>query len=271
MKYVLAALVMIILVVLLIKQTGWSRKALTWPEIALREGVAPVQKGLAATKKSVGGFFSYFTSLRDLKEENVSLRDQIDKLNTEADKIKEYKLENHRLHKLLGLEEAITNTYEMRSANVIASDVGNWIQTIVIDSGSNVGVQKDMAVISKDGLVGRVWSVTPNTAEVRLIIDRDSAVGAMVHDTRLPGVLDGNGENNALEMLHIPNDAYVEPNQTIITSGLESSFPKGLRIGYISRVYADPNGLTKRAVVAPFTDFERLEEVLVILRVKRGA
>lgn len=269
-KYVLAALAAVIIVALLIKQTGWSRKNLTWPEIAIREGVAPIQKSFAAAKIGVGGFFAYFSSLKELRGENLRLREQIDKFNIDVQKVKEYKLENHRLHIMLNLKESMADSYKLVSANVIARDVSNWTHTIVIDIGSNDGVKADMAVISKEGLVGRVWAVTPNTAEVRLIVDRDSAVGGMIQDTRLPGIVDGNGENSALEFVHIPNDVFIEPNQTVTTSGLESLFPKGLRIGYISEIYPEPNGLTKRAVVIPFVDFHRLEEVMVILQVRRG-
>lgn len=269
-KYLFIAIVAIVLVAVLIKQTGWARNALTWPEIAMREGVAPIQKGLAAAKKSAGGFFSYFTSLRELKAENLQLQEQLEKLTTDLEKFKEYKLENHRLHKLLDIEQIISDSYNLTAANVIARDVSNWTHTIIIDKGSNSGLKKEMAVVSKDGLVGRIWALTPNTAEVRLIVDRDSAVGAMVQDTRVAGVIDGGGEHADLEMIHIPNDAHIEVNQTIITSGLGSSLPKGIRIGYISNVYSDPNGLTKRAVIAPFADFHRLEEVMIILRVKRG-
>ena len=266
----MAALAVVIIVALLIKQTGWARKNLTWPEIAIREGVAPVQKALAATKKGIGGFFTYFSSLKELQGENLRLREQIDKSNMDAQKLEEYKLESYRLHKLLKLQETIADSYKLVSADVIARDVSNWTHTIIIDSGSKDGIKTDMAVISKEGLVGRVWVVTPNTAEVRLIVDRDSAVGAMVQDIRLPGVVDGNGENASLEMVHIPNDVFIEANQTVVTSGLESIFPKGIRLGYVSEIYPDPNGLTKRAVIVPFVDFHRLEEVMVILQVKRG-
>lgn len=122
-----------------------------------------------------------------------------------------------------------------------------------------------MPVINESGLVGRVINVTSHTSEVLLILDREGAVGAMVQQTRIPGVVEGLGSpTDQLQMIHIAQDAPVKVNQVVITSGYGGIFPKGLRIGYVKEIFPEGNGLMKRAVLQPFVDFDRLEEIMVI-------
>ena len=148
---------------------------------------------------------------------------------------------------------------------VTARDLENLHQTLIINKGSEDGIRKDMPVINEQGLIGRIINVTDRTSEVLLILDREGAVGAMVQQTRVPGVVEGLGPgSDQLQMIHINVDAPIGVNQVIITSGYGGIFPKGLRIGYVKEIIPEANGLMKRAVIQPFVDFDRLEEILVV-------
>jgi rod shape-determining protein MreC len=126
-----------------------------------------------------------------------------------------------------------------------------------------------MPVINEQGLVGRIINVTNSTAEVLLIMDREGAVGALVQQTRVPGVVEGLGPNSSqLQMLHIAVDAPISVNQVVVTSGYGGKFPKGLRIGYVTEIIPQGDGLMKKAIIQPFVDFGRLEEIMVVTGVE---
>lgn len=248
-----------------IQQTGFHRPGLSKGEEILRSALAPLQSGVMIVSNKVSGFLSYVTSIAEVRVENERLKDQVNQLITENNRLIEYRQENARLRKLLSFQEAVGSNYSLIAARVIARNPENWYSTLSIDKGQIQGIEKNMPVINDVGLVGRVINVAPDSAEVLLIIDREGAVGGMVQQSRVPGVVEGYGPNtDLLQMIHLAHDAPVYRNQVVITSGLGGIFPKGLRIGYVNNVVPEANGLMKRAYLQPFVDFDRLEEVMVI-------
>jgi rod shape-determining protein MreC len=128
---------------------------------------------------------------------------------------------------------------------------------------------KDMTVVASQGLVGSVVSVYNNSAKVQLILDPRSAVGCLVQrpESRVAGIVEGSGANPlAPRMVNIARDADVIKSDKIITSGFGGIFPKGLLVGEVADVVNDEGGLLKYAVLKPAVDFDKLEEVLVIVR-----
>ena len=248
-----------------IQQTGFHRPGLSKGEEILRSALAPLQSGVMIVSNKVSGFLSYVTSIAEVRVENERLKDQVNQLITENNRLIEYRQENACLRKLLSFQEAVGSNYSLIAARVIARNPENWYSTLSIDKGQIQGIEKNMPVINDVGLVGRVINVAPDSAEVLLIIDREGAVGGMVQQSRVPGVVEGYGPNtDLLQMIHLAHDAPVYRNQVVITSGLGGIFPKGLRIGYVNNVVPEANGLMKRAYLQPFVDFDRLEEVMVI-------
>jgi rod shape-determining protein MreC len=268
-KKFLGVLVLLIIALLTMKFTGIERTTLTPVEKALRELLAPLQSGVTTVARSLSNVTDSILSYKEIQEENKLLKEKVRKLTIENSHLEEFRQENVRLNLLLDFKRQYEERWEMEPAHVIARDYDNWNSTIIIDKGSNHGIKKDMAVSNYQGLVGRVINVTPNTAEVLLIIDSESAVGALAQTTRVPGVVEAATDGNEkLQMVHIPHDAPLPVNGVIITSGLGQIFPKGLKIGYIKKVIPAPNGLVKKALVKPFVDFDSLEEVLVIKKDK---
>ncbi|MEL7564712.1 MAG: rod shape-determining protein MreC [Dehalobacterium sp.] len=259
-------IVLIIILLTFAYHTGMERNNLTFLEIWIRDILAPLESGAMTVLNGTKGVVGYFTGYDDLLAEKGELKKEVADLKEKVNSLQEAQLENARLHKLLVMKESMEPEWQMVSAKVIARDTGNWYHSIIINRGMSDGLEKDMVVINYDGLVGRIISVTNNTAEVLLLVDREGAVGCIVQLSRTPGVIEGQGSKELLRMIHFPHDADIKENQNVLTSGLGGIFPAGLRIGYITEIKVEANGLMKQAEIKPFVDFDRLEEVLVLTK-----
>jgi rod shape-determining protein MreC len=255
----------VILLLYIIQSTGWQRADMAAPGKPLREIVRPVQIAVNAIAGAVGEFFGYFSDNQALRQENEVLKEALATAEYWVQQMQELQAENRRLGELLDFRSSYAREFDLEVALVIGRGPDKWNQTVVLDKGSAAGIEPDMPVITLAGMVVRVVAVTPNTAEVLLIIDRQSAVGARITETRFaPGIVSGTGQDNLLEMLRIEQDVEIVPGQTVITSGYGSIFPRGLMIGVVEEVIPDASGLTSRAAIKPAVDFRRLEEVMVI-------
>lgn len=268
LKLLAFVVVMLLISFSLISMSDLDRQELSPAEKTVKELLAPLQNGVTSVDKGVTNFFGYFTDIQMLQAENRDLEQQVGKLNGQLATLKELMLENQRLRSLLDIKSQFGENFEMVSALVIGRDPSNWYRSISLDKGSLDGIQKDMAVVTHEGLVGRIINVTPNTAEVLLILDHEGAVGGRIQESRItPGVVEGIGDLGLIQLIHLAHDAEIEEGQTVITSGLGGIFPRGLKIGKIVSVELEPDGLLKKGIVQPFVDFSRLEEVLIIKKV----
>ena len=156
------------------------------------------------------------------------------------------------------------------AARVIGRDASNWWKTIQIDRGTRDGVRENCPVLSADGLVGKTISVTKGEARVLLLVDPNCKVSALLQDSRQPGIVAGVDEKFAsaprCQMTFVNRDTKIKPGETIVTSGLGSVFPKGFLIGTVVRAQLNAqSGMYQDIEVKPAADFQRLEEVIVIL------
>jgi rod shape-determining protein MreC len=129
-----------------------------------------------------------------------------------------------------------------------------------------------MTVLNHSGLIGRITAVLPESSEVMLLPDRESAVGARVWSTReVIGVVEGEGSvSSTLQIIHLPHDADLYVGDILVTSGLDEVFPGGIQIGEITAIEYSANGLTKTATVKPYVNFNRLEEVFILMNSRGG-
>jgi len=259
------ATIAVILLLYLTQYTGWHSSDMAGPGKILREITWPAQMAAKEVDDKLRDFFGYFRDNEKLRRENEELRHSLSAAEYWIQQMKELREENLRLGELLDFQTTHSRVFDLVVARVIGRGGDNWSQTVTIDRGSMEGLSSDMAVLAPAGMVGRVISVTAHTAEVLLLIDRESAIGARVMETRFaPGVISGTGLDDFLDLQRVDHDAEVLPGQTVITSGYGSVFPKGLVIGTVDKVTMDPNGLTKSAKILPAVDFRRLEEVMVV-------
>lgn len=215
--------------------------------------------------RQIGAFSGQLmTAYRD----NQVLQTQIEQLRQENLNLHEITAENVRLRTMLDYKTK-NQQLDLVTATVVSRDPGSWTNNIIINRGTNEGISKDMPVITPHGVVGHVVGVYANTAKVQLIIDPRSAVGALVQrpESRVAAIVEGNGVTPlAPRMVNISRDADVIKGDQIITSGFGGIYPKGLAVGEVNDVINDEGGLLKYAVVKPAVDFDRLEEVFVIIR-----
>ena len=173
-------------------------------------------------------------------------------------------LENTRLRALLSLKEH--NPKYVATANVISRGASGWQNTFVIDAGSREGVEKDMTVISPDGLAGKVLGVDRNYSRVLLINDVRFAAAVRIERLGQEAIFSGEGgPGNTCELKYITNDIKVQKGDILTTSGLDGLFPAGLKVGYVSGI-STGEGFFRQVDVTPYADTMRLQEVTIIKR-----
>lgn len=233
-----------------------------------RDAFAPVQSGLTWASRQVQHIVSKPVALYRAAERNKALERQVEQLQSEIVVLNECKAENQRLTELLNYKQVMAQRYDLLVASVIARDPDNWFATVTLNRGSREGVRENMAVLTHQGLVGRVINATEECCEVLLITDPRSGVGALIQEIRTPGIVEGNvGSTGTARIIHIPNDAQVAEGQVVVTSGNGSIYPKGIPIGRIVSVSDESAGLFKRADIQLFAKMYQLEEVFIVTRV----
>jgi len=201
--------------------------------------------------------------IRSSDEENKRLKEELNKLLIDRNKYKEILLENERLRELLSLKE--TEKRYVTAVRIIARGNERWSNTLVIDKGKKDGIEKDMAVTTARGLVGKVLSVTDSYSNILLINDVNFSASVRLQESRTEGIISGTG--SALCVLkYVAHEYDVMENETVLTSGLDSLFPADIPVGTVTRVSKKSGGLFQNIEVTPFQDTKRLEEVTIIRR-----
>ncbi|MGA3350448.1 MAG: rod shape-determining protein MreC [Candidatus Sulfotelmatobacter sp.] len=222
--------------------------------------ITPFERVLVWAQNSSGNLWHDYFFLRGVRAENRQLKQQIDQMRLEQVRLSEDAEQAQRLQKLLAFkEQVIAKTVP---AQVIGSSGSDLSRSIYIDKGSNEGVAPDMAVITSGGIVGKVLRVYPSTALVLMINDQTSGVGAMLEKTRLQGVLKGTADGSVV-LERVMSDEKVVPGDTVLSSGGDQIFPKGLPVGTVAKV-SPGHEMFLNIVVKPAADLNRLEEVLVV-------
>ncbi len=238
----------------------------------------PMQQGVNTTGEWFFDTANDFRTLEEVLEENEQLQAQVDELTIQ---LTNTKLETYELESLRELYEldAKYPTYEKVAASVVAKDSGNWFSSFTINRGTNHGIEKGMNVIAGSGLVGIVTDVGPNYAKVRSIIDDANNVSAMIPSTgdnfNVSGDLKAMNESMVITFSGLRDaENEVKVGDPVVTSYVSDQYQQGILIGYIASIEDGPNNLTKTGTITPVVDFEHLEEVLVITKLKdtgRGA
>ncbi len=203
----------------------------------------------------------YLTDQHLLLQQKEALEKKILELNADQTAVAELRAQNQRLKNMLEFRESGPKNTVV--ANVIGYDPSEWNQSLIIDKGSGQGMAINQAVVSPEGVVGKIAQVSPVSSKVLLIVDRHIRVGAMLENSRDIGVLEGYGPRRC-RLLYIPKEAVIALGQKVLTSGLGGIFPKGLLIGHVTAVGIDELGLYQVAEVEPAVAISRLEEVLVL-------
>lgn len=269
-KRLILLLVSIIILVALIGFSIRDREKLTWPEQFLKDSVGLVQVVFSKPANYVAGVFENIEDLQNTYEENKELKKRLDKVaKLEAD-VQELTKENKELRDVLDKKETLRD-FDPIQATVIGRNPERWNELIMIDKGETSGIKQNMAVITANGLIGKVKSTEKFTATIQLLsaLDPTNRISAKVlqGDKPVYGTIEGyDDEQKLLKLKRIPSDAKVKKGQSVVTSGLGGIFPAGLEIGKVVKVEPDEFGLNQSAYVKPGADFYDIENVMVVKR-----
>ncbi len=231
--------------------------------------VTPFEEGLHWLQASTSGIWHNYLYLRGVRAENRDLKQQIQQMRLEQARMSQDAEQAHRLQSLLEFKEQFIS--QTMAAQVIGSSGSEQSRSIYIDKGAREGLKPDMAVITKDGIVGKVLQVfgsnplERSVSQVLLINDQTSGVGAILDQARLQGILRGTPSGDVV-LEKVMSDETVPVGEMVLTSGGDGIFPKGLPVGKVTKV-SPGSELFLNIRVRPAANLSRLEEVLVVTKI----
>jgi rod shape-determining protein MreC len=223
--------------------------------------MAPVEAAMNNFAQGSTGFVRNYFDLVNVRRENERLKAELAALKSDQSRLIELETENHHLSDLLDLKDVLGGN--SIAANVIGSDANSFARTLIIGQGSSSGVRPGMAVLSFQGVVGKVIAVSPHAARVLILDDHNSALDAFDQRTRTRGIVAG-VVDDGITMKYVERSEDVRPGDTIVTSGLDGIFPRGLLVGTIKSVTGEGPGMFLNVSITPAVDFRSLEQVLVV-------
>lgn len=227
----------------------------------------PFQSAFSWTTNYVSDYLANFKLRKTIEIEYNKLRAENDELTYKSLLNDELEAENERLRNMLNVFDEKKSMNPIM-AQVTGKETSSWFQMFTIDKGSKQGIKENMAVINADGLIGYIYKVYETSSEVISIVDSRASVAALIESSRDQGIVKGTlgiEEDAACRMYYLPVDLVPRPGDTVVTSGVGLSFPKGLKIGVIreSTRYMDEN--KHYVVIEPYVDFMHIEEVIVLI------
>jgi rod shape-determining protein MreC len=235
-------------------------------ERTVRSFVSPLQNAVTSLASAIAGSWNSVAGLRSVGAENERLTKRLRDAELQLLSQRAAVEENARLRAILALKPRLPMATLL--ADVVARNASPWFKTISIDKGSAHGVFHGATVLSPSGVLGRVLTVSPNAANVQLLVDRDSGAAVVTERGRVDGIVSGFQDETdgspLLLMKYVPSLAIVNPGEVVVTSGLDQLFEKGLVVGTVLRV-AEPVGLFKDVWVRPSASPAFAEQVFVSL------
>ena len=240
---------------------GSARLVRVWAVTA----ITPFEKAFVHSVSWGANTWQNYFYLRDVRRQNQKLREEIQRLRLEQVRLAEDADQARRLQTLLAFKEQFIS--QTMAAQVISSTGSEFSRGVYIDKGSRDGIKADMPVITPDGILGKVLRVYPTSSLVLEINDPSSGAGVILQKSRLQGILKGDQSRSGETWItNIMSDEKVEPGDTVLTSGGDRVYPKGLPVGVVDKVLPGPEAFLK-IKVHPAAQLDRVEEVLVITKI----
>ncbi len=227
---------------------------------------SPFEAGVSKIVHTVDDFRQFIWEMSGYREENERLRTENYQLQAQIKSVEEYREENGRLRNLLEFKDSITE-YESQAAQVISYEPNNWYDTIVINRGTQDGIQEGDCVVTDRGVVGKVTETGTNWSRVISVLNSSNAIGVKLTRTGDIGVVEGDselGSEGLCKMSFVDQNAQMIIGDLLQTSGSGGVYPEGLSVGTIKEIKQDNAGTLNYAVVEPAVDFSSLYEVLVL-------
>lgn len=255
------------IIVLSVALWGLSRRDVNVKESTVFENflldtLAPLQRGVSSTHSKIVSFFDHYLFNVNASKQNVVLESNIAELQKEIFNLEQTKSENRRLKDLLEFGEEVSYTKVL--AQVVAWDSSSDFRVIRINKGAKDGIRLQSTVVTASGVVGYIYRLTEHFADILTILDPSNRVDVIIDRTRSNGILEGYSGQKCI-LKYITRTDPVRLNDIVLTSGLGNIYPKGLKIGTVSRVERESYGITQDIEILPTVDFSKLEEVAILI------
>ncbi len=233
----------------------------TWFSTLTQSIAYPFQSAYYFASTHLTEAWNHYIWLVGVREKNRELLEKLHEYEAEIERTKEIRIAHRRLLESLRFKRA--NEDRKTFAQVVGEVENGFSRIIMIDKGSDDGIKRNFSVVSHNGIVGKIQSVTPLQSVVQLITDSHSRFPVLIQRTRTKAFLQG--ANGSLKLEHVPRRVRLKNGDAIIASGLAGIFPKGFPVGTVEKIDRKEFGLFQSASVAPNVDIGKLEEVAVIL------
>jgi rod shape-determining protein MreC len=229
--------------------------------------LSPFERAIVSTGRGVRGFWSGYVDLHSVHEENKRLRQENQELKLQQALWNEDASQAHRLQALVEFKEHFI--HQTLPAQVIGSSGTELSRVLYLDRGSRDGVKPDMAVITPDGIVGKIARTFATTSQVLMITDPTSGVGGLLEVSRLHGIVRGTASGD-IALRYIMQEETIQKGERVLTSGGDRIFPKGLQVGVIRDISRGGDGFYN-LTIAPAANLNRLEEVLIVTQISNDS
>jgi len=231
------------------------------PASAFLEIIRPIDSGFIHITSGASGIVNDYLALVHVREENAHLRLELARVKSDQARLAELETENRHLSELLELRDVLG--LNAVAANVIGSDATGLSHTLILASGESDGLRPGMAVLSNQGVVGKIIAVSPHASRVLLIDDHNSALDGFDQRSRARGIVAGLVDDGLI-LKYTDRSEDIRAGDSVVTSGLDGIFPRGLLVGTIKYVHREGPGLFLNVSIAPAVEFRRLEQVLIV-------
>jgi rod shape-determining protein MreC len=235
-------------------------------ERAMIEAVGPIQGFLSGLKFSFFTFFTDYVKNANASRHNRELSAKVLQLEEEIFRLEELKTENSRLKELLGFGQEITGKRVL--AQVVAWDISDYYKVLRINKGAKDGIKLQDAIITSGGLVGHIYRLADNFADVLTVLDVNHRVDVIIARTRVHGIVEGLSQNRCV-VKYLPRAGQVKLGDVVITSGIGNIYPKGIKIGDVVKVEREMFGIGQYIEITPSVNFNSLEEVIVLIDARK--
>ena len=222
----------------------------------------PIQSGLARVNRAAVTVWSTYLDWKNVRAESRRLRDENQRLRVESLQVSETAAENQRLRRLLALQQRLP--LATVSAEIIAREWGGWVRSLTVNRGRGDNVVRLTAVISPEGLIGRVMEVRSGASIIQVLTDPASTVGAHVVRTRTAGIVEGDPRGTMRLKYMARAGGGIQVGDLVVTSGAGGVFPRGIPVGRVRAIDDRGSALFHYAVLTPVVDFARVDEVLLL-------
>ncbi|GGC92899.1 cell shape-determining protein MreC [Thalassobacillus devorans] len=269
-KRLILVLVSFILLVALIGFSLRERSELTWPEKFVHDSVGWIQTIFNQPVQFIQGTYANIQDISSTYEQNEILKSRLSQYKSIMQENQLLKKENEELRSSLDYQESLTE-YDPIDASVIARSSERWFSQMIVNRGEAHGVERNMAVITGEGMIGKVQSTDKFHSTVQLLsgFGLSNRISAWVwqDDDPIHGLIQGyDEESKSLLLKEIDSDAEINEGEQVVSSGKGGVFPAGLLIGEVTKVEMDQYGLTQTAFIKPAADLYDINQVMIVDR-----